>query len=123
MSGSDFVVAIGTDQHEVRQTWPQQILQQIKRRRVEPLQVVEEERQWMVRSGKCANEAPTYELKTALCVLWRQLRNRWLVSDDWLEFGNEVDHEPPVRSSASKSAWRQLANSVSLLLRRGRTRL
>jgi hypothetical protein len=79
MSGSDFVVAIGTDQHEVRQTWPQQILQQIKRRRVEPLQVVEEERQWMVRSGKCANEAPTYELKTVLCLLWRQLRNRWLV--------------------------------------------
>src|SRR5215831_15091083 len=52
----------------------------------------------MVRSGKCANEAPTYELKTALCLLWRQLRNRRLVSDDWLELGNEVDHEPPVRS-------------------------
>ena len=33
----------------------------------------------MVRSGKCANEAPTYELKTVLCLLWRQLRNRWLV--------------------------------------------
>src|SRR6516164_10354578 len=98
MGRSDFVVAIGTDQHEVLQTWPQQILQQIKRLRVEPLQVVEEERQWMVRSGKCANEAPTYELKTALCLLWRQLRNRRLVSDDQLEFGNEVDHEPPVRS-------------------------
>ena len=80
------------------QIWPQQVLQQIKRRRVEPLQVVEEERQWLVRSGKCTNEAPKYELKTALCLLWRQLRNRWLVSDDQLEFGYEVDHEPPVRS-------------------------
>jgi hypothetical protein len=98
MGRSDFVVAIGTDQHEVLQIWPQQVLQQIKRRRVEPLQVVEEERQWLVRSGKCANEAPKYELKTALCLLWRQLRNRWLVSNDQLEFGYEVDHEPPVRS-------------------------
>ncbi len=64
----------------------QQILQQIERRRVEPLQVVEEERRADVRSGKYANEAPKYELKTALCLLWRQLRNRWLVSDDELEF-------------------------------------
>jgi hypothetical protein len=82
MSGSDFVVAIGTDQHEVPQIWPQQVLQQIKRRGVEPLQIVQEERQWMVRSGKCVNETPTYELKTSLRLLWRQLRNRWLVSDD-----------------------------------------
>src|SRR5437763_1916357 len=98
MRRSDFVFAIGTDQHEVLQIWPQQVLQQIERRRVEPLQVVEEQSQWLVRPRKCANEAPEYDLKTALCLLCRQLRNRWLVSDNELEFGYEVDHEPPVRS-------------------------
>ena len=83
MGGSDFVVAIGADQHEVPHIRPgQQILEQIERRRIEPLQVVEEQRQWMFRSGKYADEAPKYELKAALCLLWRQLRNRWLVSDD-----------------------------------------
>ena len=50
----------------------QQILEQIERRRVEPLQVVEEERQRMLRPGEYADEAPKYQLKTALRVLWRQ---------------------------------------------------
>src|SRR5262249_57003094 len=52
MSGSDLVVAIGADQHEVLQIRPgQQILEQVERRRVEPLQIVEEQRQWMLRPG------------------------------------------------------------------------
>ena len=73
MGGSDFVVAIGADQHEVLQIRPgQQILQQIERRRVEPLQIVEEQRQWMFRPGEYADEAPKHELKTALRLLWRQ---------------------------------------------------
>ena len=73
MGGSDFVVAIGTDQHEVLQIRPgQQILQQIERRRVEPLQIVEEERQRMFRPGEDADEAPKHQLETALRVLWRQ---------------------------------------------------
>ena len=73
MGGSDFVVAICTDQHEVLQIRTgQQILQQIERRRVEPLQVVEEERQWMFRPGEDADEPPKHELETPLRVLWRQ---------------------------------------------------
>src|SRR6516162_5212724 len=122
MSGSDFVVAIGTDQHEVPQIWPQQVLQQIKRRRVEPLQVVEEERQWMVRSGKCANEAPTYELKTACaCCGGNSGTGGWspMIS---VSSGMRSIMSRPFGPSASRSEWRQLANSVSRLLRRGRTR-
>ena len=53
----DFVIAIGTDQHEVLQIGPgQQVFEQIERRRVEPLQVVEKKRQWMFRPGKDADE-------------------------------------------------------------------
>ena len=99
MGGGDFVVAIGADQHEVLQIRPgQQILQQIERRRVEPLQVVEEERQRMLRPGEHADEPPKHQLETPLRVLRRKLRDRRLVSDDELQLGDEVDHEPAVRA-------------------------
>ena len=43
MGGIDFVVAVGADQHQVLHIRPgQQILEQIERRRIEPLQIVEE---------------------------------------------------------------------------------
>ncbi|TCU64007.1 hypothetical protein EDE08_11786 [Bradyrhizobium sp. R2.2-H] len=42
MARSDVVVAIGTYQHEMLNFRPQRVFQQIKRRRVEPLQVVDE---------------------------------------------------------------------------------
>src|SRR5689334_18335189 len=99
MGGIDFVVSIGTDQHEVLKIRPgQQILEQIERGRVEPLQVVEKEGQWMLRPGEDADEPPKHELETPLRILQRQLRDRWLVADDQLELGDHVDHEPPVRT-------------------------
>src|SRR5579864_2184850 len=46
MHGIDFVVPICADQHQVLQIRPgQEILQQVERRQVEPLQVVEEQRE------------------------------------------------------------------------------
>ena len=57
MGGIDLVVAIGADQQQVPHLrLGQQILQQIERRRVEPLQIVEEERQRMLRPGEDADE-------------------------------------------------------------------
>ena len=95
----DLVVAIGADQHEVLHIRPgQQILEQIERRRVEPLQIVEEQRQRMFRPGEHADEAPKHQLEPPLRVLRRKLGNRRLVADDELQFGDEVDHEPAVRA-------------------------
>ena len=62
----------------------QQVLDEVERRRVEPLQVVEEQRQRMLRPGEDADEPPEHQLEAALRVLWRQLRDRRLVSDDEL---------------------------------------
>src|SRR3984885_13663583 len=99
MGRSDLVGAIGTNQHEMPQTRPrQQILQQIERRRVEPLQVVEKERQRMLRPGKYTDKPPKCQLETPARVVGRQIRKRRLVSDDELEFGNELDDEPSVRA-------------------------
>ena len=99
MGRRDLVVPVRADQHQVRHAgWRQQILEEIERRRVEPLQVVEEERQRMVRSREHADEPPKHQLETSSRVLGSELRNRWLVSDDQLELRDEVDHEPPIRA-------------------------
>ena len=70
MRGIDLVVAIGTDQHQMSHVrLGQQILEQIERRRVEPLQIVEEQRQRMFRPGEYADEPPEYQLEAALRIL------------------------------------------------------
>src|SRR5580658_9891945 len=71
----------------------QQILQQVEGRSVEPLQIVEKQRQRMFRPGEYANKAPENELETALRLLRLKLWDRRLISDDELQFGDEVGHE------------------------------
>ncbi len=99
MDGIDFVVAICADQHKVLQIRPgQEILEQVECRRVEPLKIVEEDRKWMCRPREHADKPPKHKLETSLRVLWRKLRDGWLVTDDKLELGNEIGHEPAVRA-------------------------
>src|ERR1700722_4064647 len=47
----------------------------------------------MVRPGEDGDKAPNDKLKTPLRVLRRNLRNRRLISDDQLQFGNQIDDE------------------------------
>src|SRR6266550_497307 len=99
MSGANFVVTVRADQHQVPHVGPgQQILHQVERCRVEPLQIVEEEGQRMLRPSKYADKPTEHQLETPSRVLWREIRNRRLVSDDVLQFRDEVDHEPSVRT-------------------------
>src|ERR1700720_4998003 len=97
MDGSDFVVAICADQQEVLQIRPgHEILEQVERRRVEPLKIVEEERQRMFRPGEHADKPPKHQLETSLRALWRKLRDGRLVTDDELQLRDQIDHEPAV---------------------------
>src|SRR5208282_4715671 len=58
MRGVDLIVAIGADQQEMPEIRPgQQILDEVKRRRVEPLQIIEKQCQRMLRSGEYADES------------------------------------------------------------------
>ena len=83
MGGIDFVVAVGADQHQVLHVRPgQQILEQIERCCIEPLQIVEEQRERMFRPCEYADKSPEYQLEAALRILWRKLGNRRLFSDD-----------------------------------------
>ena len=99
MGGGDFIVAIGADQHQVAQIrLGQQVLQQIERRRVEPLQIVEEERQRMFGPGEDADEPPQHQLESPLRLLRLKLGHRRLVADDEPQFRNEIDHQLAVRA-------------------------
>src|SRR5580692_5299884 len=77
MCGIDLVVPISADQHQVPQIrLGQQVLQQIESRSIEPLQIVEKERQRMLLPGKNTNESAEHELETDLRLLWIEFRDR-----------------------------------------------
>src|ERR1700720_4073749 len=56
----------------------------------------------MFRAGEDADESPKHQLKTPLRVLGRKLRDRRLFSDDELQLGGDVGHEPSVRAQRLK---------------------
>src|SRR5208337_1499661 len=51
----------------------------------------------MFRLGEDTDEAAEHELEASLRLLRWKLRNRRLVADDELQFGDEVGHEPCIR--------------------------
>ena len=98
MGGIDFVVPVGADQQQMLHVRPcQQILEQIERCRVEPLQIVEEQGERMFWPREHADKSAEHQLEAALRVLWRKLGNRWLFAYDVLQFRDEIHHEQSVR--------------------------
>ena len=71
----------------------QQIFQQIKRGGIDPLQIVEEERQRMLRSGEHSEKAPKNHLKAPLHLLRRQLGDGALFTNDEFQLRDQVQHE------------------------------
>ena len=97
MGGIDFVVPVGPDhQQRLLVRLGQQVGEQIERRRVKPLQIVEKKRQRMFRPSEDADKPPEHQLETALCLLRRKPRDRRLLSDEKLQLGDNADHELPV---------------------------
>src|SRR5260370_10663200 len=99
MSAIDLIVPVRADQHQVLQIrLGQHILEQVERRRVEPLQIVQKKRQRMLGPREDAEKPPEHQLETALCLLRRQLQDGRLLADQELQFGDHVDYEPRVRA-------------------------
>ena len=97
VGGIDLVVPIGADQQQVLQIGArQQILEQIECRRVQPLQVVEEQRKRMFGPRKHADKSPEHQLKASLRFLWRKLRHWRLLANDVLQFRDELDNQQSV---------------------------
>src|SRR5215813_14013946 len=99
MGGVDFVVPVGADHNQMLHIrLGQQILEQMERCCVKPLQVVEEESKRMIRPCEDADEPPEDQLEPALRVLWWKKRHRWLFSEDVLQLRDEVYNQQPVRT-------------------------
>ena len=98
VGGTDLVVPIRADEQQVLQIGAgQQIFEQVECGRIQPLQVVEEERERMFRSREYADEPAKYQLKTSLRFLRRKLGHRRLFANDVLQFRDEIDDEQSVR--------------------------
>ena len=83
MSGIDLVVAKGADQHQLPHIrLGQQVLDQVERGCVEPLQVIEEQHQRMFRTREYADKSSEHEVEAALCLPRRKLGDRRMLSND-----------------------------------------
>src|SRR5258708_10068144 len=65
----------------------------------------------MFRPCKHADKTPENQLKTALCLLRRKLRDRWLFSNDEFQFRDQIHNEQPVRT---QRLMERLAPAVQL---------
>ena len=95
MGGIDLVVPIGADQQEVPQVVRsgQQILEQVERRRIQPLQIVETQGQRMLSPREYGDESAEHPLEAVLGILRWNFRNWWLLSDNELQFRNQVHNQ------------------------------
>ena len=91
---TDFVVSVGPDQHQVPYVRiGNQVLQEFKSCRVQPLQIVEEQRERVLWPGERTEEPPEHQLEAVPCVLRRQVWNQRLFPDYELHLGDEIDDE------------------------------
>jgi hypothetical protein len=84
MVGSEFVVSIRSDDQQVPDVAPDQRFDEIERGGVEPLQIVEKERERPLRAGEHLNESLENHLKSSACLLGRHIGCGRLFSDDQL---------------------------------------
>ena len=99
MAGIDLVASICTDQHQVSHIrLSQQVLEQIEGCCIEPLQIIQEEGERMLRPCKYADKSPEDQLEPALRVECRKNGDGRLFSYDQLKFRNQVDNKQGVRA-------------------------
>ena len=99
MGRSHLVVSIGADQHQVLHIRSgRQIFEQVETGCVEPLQIVQKQRQRMFRSGKDVDETPENQPETALSILGWKFRDWRLLTENQLQLRDEVDDQLSVRA-------------------------
>src|SRR5215469_15508070 len=94
MGRSHLVASIGADQHQVlRIRLGRQIFEQVETGCVEPLQIVQKQRQRMFRSSKDVDETPENQPETALRILGWKFRDWRLLTENQLQLRDEVDDQ------------------------------
>src|SRR5215472_7773897 len=99
MGGIDFVVPVGADQHQVPYIrLSQKVLEEIERRSIEPLQIIEEQSKRMFGPCEYADKSPEDKLEAALGFLWGKSRDQRLLSNDVFQFRDQVHDEQSIRT-------------------------
>jgi hypothetical protein len=75
-----------------------QALHQFNCCRVQPLQIIKEQRQRVLRPRERTEEAPEHQLEAILCILRRQVWNGRLFPDEEPQFGDKVDDQLATRT-------------------------
>src|SRR6202046_3687811 len=70
-----------------------QMIDQVERRGIQPLQIVKEQGERMLLAGKDSEEAPEHHLEAVPGILRRQVRDRRLFSDHQFQLGNQVHND------------------------------
>src|ERR1700716_233882 len=97
--GTDLVVPVGADQQQVPHFRVRnQMLEEVKRCCIQPLQVIEEQCERMVPVREHTEEASENHLEAVLCILRREVRNGRLFPDDELQLGDEVHDKLAIRA-------------------------
>ena len=86
VDGIDVVVVVSANQQVLHIRPGQQILEQIERCRIEPLEIVEKQGERMFWPCEYADKSLEHKLRAALRFLWWELGDRWLISYDVLQF-------------------------------------
>src|SRR5262245_7219738 len=95
----NFVVSVRAEQHQMAQIGlRQKILDQIESCQIDPLQIVEKQSQRMLLPREHSDKLSKNELESALGFLQRKFGDWWRLSDDELQFRNEVHDELSVRT-------------------------
>src|SRR6202043_4232693 len=75
---ADLVVSIGPDQKQMSHLRVRdQVLEEVERRSIKPLQIVEEQREWGLLPREYAEKPPEYHLEAVLRFVRREVRNGW----------------------------------------------
>ena len=124
MGGIDLVVPVGADQQQVLHVpLGQQVLNQVERGRVEPLQVVEKQRQRMLRSREHTDNRRNTSWKRRCASCGGSSGTGGCSPMMSFSSGTRSTMSRPFGPTASRSASRQLFSSASLLPRSWRIRL
>jgi len=74
-------------QHMLHLRVRDQVLDQVERLGIQPLQIIKKQRERVLLMREYAKETPEYILEAVFCIVWRQLWNRRLLSNDDLQLG------------------------------------
>ena len=94
MRGVEFVGPVGANQQDVPHVrFCDQVLNDFEGRSIQPLQIVQEQRERTLWLGESAEEAPENHLESIPRLFGRQIRSRGLLPDNGGKLGDQSDHE------------------------------